>query len=147
MQNILNYILAAGLLLGTVIPAGAQITLSDEPPVIGKTITLTTESNQPDTIEVAYRPNSSIVRTEILLPQDGRNTFIWTPQKVGIVRLSSRSGSARNVSVQFDRASYSGILVMALAAIILFGGAAFSFQTLLKKEDGKEAISRKHPDT
>ncbi|MCB0566798.1 MAG: hypothetical protein H6573_32265 [Lewinellaceae bacterium] len=146
MQTILNFLLAAALLLSVGIPVSAQIIVPDNL-VVRQMATITIDTGKLDTIVVTYRPNSSIVRSEILLPQGGRNTFLWTPQKVGIVRLSSKTSGTRNVSVQFEKASYSGILVMALAAVILFGGAAFSFKTLLEKEEGKEVISRKHPDT
>ena len=128
--------------------ASAQISLSKEQPTQGETVDITL--GQPERLlVVTYRPNSSVARRDTLRSEQPATTFRWTPRKAGIVSLSS-SNASRNVSVRFKGFSGTGIIVMGIAATLLFGGAAFAFRLLFKDEaeDGTLDVELDHfPDT
>ena len=128
--------------------AFAQISLSEKQPTQGEAVDITLE--QPERLlVVTYRPNSSVAMRDTLRAEQPTTVFRWTPRKPGIVSLSS-SAASRNVSVRFKGLSGSGIIVMGIAATLLFGGAAFAFRLLFKDEaeDGTLDMELDHfPDT
>jgi hypothetical protein len=128
--------------------ADAQIQLSNEEPVAGETVTISLD--QPETqVVIAYRPNSSVVRRDTLRSDAPASEFSWTPQKAGVVALSTTSAS-RNVSVRFEGFSYPGLIVMLLAGGVLFGGVIFAFRVLFSKTKPGEPIDfdpSTRPDT
>lgn len=136
------------LLLGfaVALPAAAQFTLSDEP-FVGRavTVTLPPDAVAADTLVVTYRPNSSIAR-RVLLPTGGAAAVTWTPDRAGVVALAVPGGVAQNVSVRFQRLPASGLFVLFSAALILFGGAVFSFRKLFEQDAPKTNPTRR-PDT
>jgi hypothetical protein len=128
--------------------ADAQIQLSNEKPVAGEAVTISLD--QPETqVVIAYRPNSSVVRRDTLRSDGPTSEFSWTPQKAGVVALSTSSAS-RNVSVRFEGFSYPGLVVMLLAGGILFGGVIFAFRVLFSKTKRGEDVDfdpATRPDT
>ena len=118
--------------------AFAQIRLSEEQPVQGQPVTVTLAQDDSMLI-ITYRPNSSVARTDTLHAGRPVTAFRWTPRKAGVVSLSTSTAS-RNVSVRFRGLSVTGILVMAVAATLLFGGAAFAFRILFKDEEEDETL-------
>jgi hypothetical protein len=126
----------------------AQVTFSPEQPQVGEEVQLGFETPQ-SYLKITYRPNSSIVETDSI-PLDMAASFTWTPDKAGVYNFSSDSFST-NVSVRFQGVSWTGIVTMVLAGLILFGGAAFAFRNLFKKSaETKEEIDldvEHRPDT
>lgn len=128
------------ILLALCLPAfgvEASIELSDEIQSVGQEVTITC-SEAVDSLAVAYRPGSAIVETVYLVNNPPATTFKWVPEQAGVVALSYTDGSgssvSKNVSVRFASLSYSGILVMLAAGIVLFGGATVAFRTLFQDE-------------
>jgi hypothetical protein len=111
------------------------ITLSGESPSVQEPVTLVLEKPARE-VWIEYRPNSQVVRYDTLRATQPATTFEWTPRKAGVVRLST-PGASRNVSVRFAGLSGSGLAVMIVAAILLFGGATFAFRILFKDERDK----------
>ncbi|MBC6996832.1 hypothetical protein QWY85_04015 [Neolewinella lacunae] len=139
MRLLPNILCALTILLGA--PGlAANISLADPSPVAGQPVRVTF-SVPVDTLLVTYRPNSALVRTEtVVLPAP--STFAeWTPSSAGLAQLAylDRTGEiplkvSHNVSVRFDGLSGSGLAVMILAGLILFGGAGFAFKTLFRED-------------
>lgn len=124
----------------------ANIEISDKI-VAGESTPMKLSSVSSDTISFTYRPNSIISFNDTIITSGTENEIIWTPERAGIVSISSKHSGSKNVSVYFNGISYSGIFVLILAALILFGGVLFSFKVLLEKEDGREIITNQFPDT
>lgn len=119
----------------------ASIDVSKDSPDVGERITLTF-SIPVDTLTVTYRPNSSVSKTEMLVNEPPANTMEWASKEPGLVALAyldKSTGSpqrvTRDLSIRFDGVSGSGIAVMLLAGIVLFGGATTAFRTLFQEQD------------
>lgn len=119
----------------------ATIRVSNEKLEVGETVTLSF-SVPVDSLKVTYRPSSSVSKQEFLVISPPANSMEWAPQNPGLVQLSyqDRSGTSpttvsHNISVRFRGLSSSGVVVMLLAFIILFGGASFAFRTLFQGQD------------
>lgn len=135
------------LILAAAVPmAGLQaqeeIGLSVDAPQVGQPLTITL-AQPTDSLRITFRPNSSMVKTEVLVNNPPAAVFEWTPRDPGLVQLGytdPESGAVvrRNVSVFFDGLSVSGLVVMISAGLILFGGAGLAFHTLFRdqEEDG-----------
>ncbi len=126
----------------------AQISLSDEKPEQGESITVQLEAPA-SMLVIAYRPNSSVVRRDTLFSDTPATEFSWTPERAGVVALSTESAS-RNVSVRFQGFSWEGLLVMVLAGAILFGGAIFAFRVLFSEAEEGQSVDidpATRPDT
>ncbi len=109
----------------------AQIEASTNKIILGESVTINLEQAQ-ERLIVEYRPNSNIVTRDTLVSATPTKNFEWTPKKPGVVRLNTKDGS-KNVSVRFKGLSVSGLLVMLLAGVILFGGAGLAFRSLMAK--------------
>lgn len=130
-------LLAAALAL----PASAQIQFepqapspdaeAPDAPVKGSPVRITLDAPT-ETVQVVWRPNSAIPDTVSLDPEGA--SFLWTPTRAGVATVITDGGS-QNVSVRYDAFPGSGILVLVLAAAILFGGAGFAMGKLLN-DDG-----------
>ena len=132
--------LAALLLAG--LSASAQITPSTDAPVVGRPMMLTFDAPV-DTLKVTYRPNSVAAFTdEIVL--GGATETEFTPAHPGIIQVAA-GDEKKSLSVRFVSPPISGILVMLLAGIVLFGGAALSMRMLLGSADPDDLTFR--PDT
>ncbi len=116
------------LALGLAASASAQITTSPDVLVRGEPVTVTF-AEPTDSLLVTYRPNSGIAYEEVV-PASG-STATWTPTRAGVVALATPAGASQNVSVRFDETPLSGILILTLAGVVLFGGAAFAMRALL----------------
>lgn len=124
----------------------AQISLSEEILVKGTPVKIMLK-NPVDTVIVNYRPNSQVTKTIYLIGKKG-TTFDWIPESAGVVALQAGDQST-TVSVRFPGASKSGIAIMLLAAVILFGGATFAFRLLMhgKPVESIELDPEHMPDT
>ena len=109
--------------------AAAQYVSPDASLVVGRSVRITLPAPD-DTLTVTYRPNSSIDVVEHVAPAAGSTTLTWTPQRAGVVQLATSDGASQDVSVRFSTPPISGILVLTLAGLILFGGAVFAFRKL-----------------
>ncbi len=139
MRLLPNILCALIIFLGAT-GLGANISLADPSPVAGQPVRVTF-SVPVDTLLVTYRPNSALVRTEMVILSPATTSAEWTPTSAGLAQLSylDRTGEApanvsHNVSVRFDGLSGSGLAVMVVAGLILFGGAGFAFQTLFRED-------------
>lgn len=138
------------------VPApGLAITADDERPLRGQVVRLTvTEDGRPAAgarVTAHYRPNSQTAKKAELAPVDSSGTVLWTPELPGPVTLEVRpAGSppeaeappaaALTVAVRYGRLLPSGLFIMVLAGVLLFGGAAWAMYLLLH---GPEPV----PDT
>lgn len=119
----------------------ASIEVSKDSPTVGERITLTF-SVPVDTLTVTYRPNSSVSKTEILVNDPPATSMEWSSKEPGLVALSylDKSGESpqrvrHSLSIRFDGLSGSGLVVMLLAGVILFGGATTAFRTMFQEQD------------
>ncbi len=111
--------------------ARGQINVSPEIIVRGEPVTVTF-GEPTDSLLVTYRPNSGIAYEEVVLASGG--TATWTPSRAGVVALATPAGASQNVSVRFDRTPMSGLIILILAGIVLFGGAGFAMRALLSDD-------------
>ena len=136
MRIVLTLLAVAALSL----PATAQIQFEPQPleagaeapdaPVQGHPVRIVLEEPT-EFVQVVWRPNSAIPDTVSLDPQG--TSFLWTPTRAGVATVITSAGS-QNVSVRYDQFPGSGILVLVLAACILFGGAGFAMGKLLSDD-------------
>lgn len=128
----------------------AQIDIQPEKPRVDEAVQVTL-AQPSDMLVVTYRPNSSVLRRDTLRSDAPAASFAWTPDRAGVVALSTKDAS-RNVSVRFRGFSWQGLLVMLIAAGILFGGAGFAFRMMFQDEEEDETMDYdsspfRHPDT
>ena len=126
-------------------PAAAQDVVSVEPaaPVRGEPVRVTF-SEPVDSVTVTYRPGAVTARTETFTP--GATSFEFTPRRAGVVAVAA-GDAATSLSVRFTRAPLPGLLVMIVAGLILFGGAAVSMRALLADGHRIEPDPTLRPDT
>ena len=111
--------------------ADAQITTSPDVLVRGEPVAVTF-AEPTDSLLVTYRPNSGIAFEEVV-PASGTSAT-WTPSRAGVVALATPAGASQNVSVRFDRMPASGLTILVLAGLVLFGGATFAMRALLSED-------------
>lgn len=92
-------------------------------------------------VTVRYRPNSEIAHVEALPPTDADGRVLWTPTDAGIATLETPAADGAgpatlSVAVRFGSFPALGILVMTIAALLLFGGAGLGFYLLLTEPQG-----------
>ena len=126
-------------------PLAAQdiVEVTPEAPVRGEPVRVTF-SESVDTVRVTYRPGAISAHTETFTP--GAAAFEFTPERAGVVSVAAGE-SSRSLSVRFQRAPLSGVVVMILAGLILFGGAALSLRALLADGHRIEIDPAQRPDT
>lgn len=135
------------LLLALVaLPAAAQNVVSVVPaaPVRGEPIVVTFDAPA-DTVTITYRPGAVTARVETLTGVG--ETFEFTPARAGVVAVAAAGGTPRSLSVRFVSSPLSGIAVMILAGLILFGGAAIALRALLADGHAIETDPALRPDT
>ena len=133
------------LLLLAAAPLAAQevVSVTPEQPTRGEPVTVT--FSQPvDSVTVTYRPGAITAHSETFAP--GTATFEFTPERAGVVSVAA-GDAARSLSVRFRGAPLGGIVVMVLAGLILFGGAAISLRALLADGHKIEVDPTMRPDT
>ena len=123
----------------------AQDVLSVEPelPSVGEPVRITF-SEPVETVDVTYRPGAISAVTESFTP--GGAVFEFTPDRAGVVSVVS-GDAAQSLSVRFRSAPLSGLVVMVLAGLILFGGAAIAMKALLADGHRIEVDPAMRPDT
>lgn len=120
-------LLAVSLALAAPLAAQEIVSVSPEIPVRDEPVRVTF-SAAVDTATVTYRPGAITASTETYTP--GASTFEFTPTRAGVVSVAA-AGASQNLSVRFQSAPASGILVMLFAGLILFGGAGIALRALL----------------
>lgn len=143
-----RFLLSLAIIVGSLSPTGAQISVSTEKPIQGENITISLA--QPDSmVVITYRPNSSLAQRDTLRAPALAATFQWTPARAGVVALSTSAQGSRNVSVRYRGLSGSGLLVLILAGTILLGGAGFAFGLLFKnaEDESMEELLEHRADT
>jgi len=112
--------------------ASAARTLSVSPaqPTAGQPATVAADAGI-DVLLVTYRPGSAGLARTDTIRAGGRATVPVTFTQAGVARVAVPGGPSQNVSVRFDRTPAGGLAVLALAGLILFGGAAFAMAKLL----------------
>jgi hypothetical protein len=97
-------------------------------------------------LRARYRPNSETAHTAELGETGADGAVGWTPTDAGVVLLEAGSAEAPSaqtrVSVRFGAFPSLGLLVMVVAALILFGGAALGFYWLMS---GPEPLPAEEP--
>ncbi|MDT7856705.1 hypothetical protein RQM47_08645 [Rubrivirga sp. S365] len=126
-------------------PALAQSVVSVEPeaPTVGEPVYVTF-SEPVDSVTVVYRPGAISAVSETFTP--GSAAFEFTPDRAGVVSVAAGKAS-QNLSVRFRSAPLAGLLVMVLAGLVLFGGAAVSMRALLSDGHRIEVDPALRPDT
>jgi hypothetical protein len=110
-------------------PRATTISVFPEKLVAGDQSSLTFDAPV-QTVVVTYRPNSAIPLVDTVTV-GGFESIRWTPERAGVVRVAVPGGPSRNLSVRFAALPVSGIVVLILAGLILFGGAAWAMTKLL----------------
>jgi len=132
---------------------GMAIQADDERPLRGQAVRLTvTEDGRPAAgaeVTALYRPNSNTEHRSELAAVDSSGTVLWTPEYTGPVTLEVRPAGAEpgpdgapvppvatlTVAVRYGSLPASGLFIMVLAGVLLFGGAAVSMLLLLRPPD------------
>ena len=138
----------AALLLALLLaapPAVGQAVVSVEPeaPTVGEPVRVTF-SEPVDSVTVVYRPGAISAVTETFTPDAA--TFEFTPDRAGVVSVAS-GDAAQSLSVRFRSAPLSGLFVMVVAGLILFGGATVAMKALLSDGHRIEVDPAMRPDT
>lgn len=140
----LKYLMILGILW---ISALASATATEETPALGldgdayplintPTQIMISHASYPDLsrfkVTVTYRANSSTSHEETLATPNADGYVSWTPQDAGITILKATAPALeagekevaieKSVSVRFGSFPIPGILIFALATLILFGG-------------------------
>lgn len=124
--------------------SATSISVMPERIVAGEKATLTFDAPV-NAVITTYRPNSAIPIVDTLVV-GGFTSVRWTPERAGVVRIAVPDGPSRNVSVRFSELPTAGLLVLILAGLILFGGAAWAMRKLLS-EGPPRTLPEVRPDT
>lgn len=126
-------------------PAVGQSVVSVEPaiPSVGEPVRVTF-SEPVDGVTVTYRPGAISAVTESFGPSGA--VFEFTPDRAGVVSVAAGEAT-QSLSVRFQSAPLSGLLVMIAAGLILFGGAAISMRALLSDGHRIDVDPAMRPDT
>ena len=129
------------LLLWAAPVSATEIAWSPADPVEGRPVTVTlTEGDLPlagASVRAVYQPGSEVARTEEIGLTSAGGTVAWTPVRAGVVRLQAEVTTpdttfavSRNLSVRFHGVPWMGLLVMAAAGLVLYGGVVRGFRLL-----------------
>lgn len=110
-------------------PVASTIMVLPESPIVGEPATLTFDAPV-DAVVLTYRPNSAIPVVDTVRI-GGFTSIKWTPVEAGVVRVAVPGGPSQNLSVRFAEWPLSGIFVLLVAGLILFGGAGWAMAKLL----------------
>ena len=136
--------LAASVPLAPSASAQDVLSITPEQPRKGEPVTVTF-SAPADSVVVIYRPGAVTAHTETFAP--GSAVFEFVPERAGVVSVAAPGGAAQSLSVRFRGAPLSGVVVMVLAGLILFGGAALALRALLADGHRIEVDPALRPDT
>lgn len=133
-------------------PAEAPSIVTDDPfPLRGETTSVGVEGADGRPVagvemRALYRPNSETAHTAVLGRTGADGRVDWTPDDAGVVLLEAGPEGAptatERVSVRFGGFPPLGLLVMVVAALLLFGGAALGFSWLMS---GPEPLPADEP--
>ncbi len=125
--------------------ASAQgvVSVTPDAPTNGEPVTVTF-SEPVDSVTVTYRPGAVTAQEEVFTP--GSAVFEFVPERAGVVSVASGDAS-QNLSVRFQGTPLGGLIVMVLAGLVLFGGAAISLRALLSDGHRIEVDPTLRPDT
>jgi len=134
---------AVGLVLGFAIapvPAGAGIDTTPSIPTQGETVRVvfTDAEGAPVAgalVRAVYRPQSEVERTEEIGTTDAAGLVSWTPTGAGIVNLEAvpaadRTAVSRSIPVRFRGIPLTGLVILLLAGLILYGSVFRGFRSL-----------------
>jgi len=136
--------LGLALVLSAVPAAGgvaAQIRLAETYPLEGQpTVIEVLDGGVPvagAAVEVLYRPNSEAATLEMIGTTDARGRIAWVPSNAGLAQVTAlvpAGGQALgvDVAIRWSRMPASGLVILVVAAILLFGGAALAFHLLVR---------------
>ncbi len=128
-----------GFVAGTSL-ASVELSLDADFPEVGKdqAVAVSGDGSEHLRLWVVYSPSSETQVEEEIGPFSG-GQITWRPARAGIATLSARDGggdnvAAVNVAVLFSSTPASGVLVMGLAGVLLFGGAGLALRSVLRTE-------------
>lgn len=132
-------IVIISVILGLVSVAGASVdgpkNQDDQPAiavtgdvVVGKQVTIVLASAV-DEINITYMPNSTVMQTETI-KTGGKLEVAWKPKREGLAVLTADTGTTK-VSVGYDGVPPLGLAIFLVAFVVLFGGAALCFKSLM----------------
>ncbi|MEM7245110.1 MAG: hypothetical protein AAF533_07185 [Acidobacteriota bacterium] len=139
---------ASSCLLALLVVGVASATTLQEPPrlVDGQSAALSfvTEAGAPASgvaVTAVYRENAhASLRKEVAVgTTNAAGRLDWTPEQAGVVVLSWDGGS-RNVKVHHDGTPVLGVIIAALAGLLLVGGSAWFFASMLRQPTLDESI-------
>jgi len=131
---VLSEVLAGGV-------AAAQIRLAEAYPLEGRsTVIELLDGDVPvagATVAVLYRPNSEAATLEMLGTTDARGRIAWVPSNAGLAQVTARVPSGGealgiDVAIRWSRIPAAGLVILVIAAVLLFGGAALGFHLLVR---------------
>ena len=131
------------LVLAASVAAQDIVSVEPDAPTRGQPVRVT--FSQPvDSVTVTYRPGAVTATTATFAPRAA--TFEFVPERAGVVSVAS-GGASQSLSVRYIGVPLGGLVVMILAGLILFGGAALSMRALLSDGDRIEIDPTLRPDT
>ncbi len=127
------------LLMGFTLSFGATLVVEEDYPVLGEGVNvyITGHSDpQQVTLTVVYRPNSATTLEKAVGSFQGNGSLVWKPIAPGITTLVAKGAdgkkvTSKNVATRYPATPVSGVIVMVLAGILLFGGAGWSLRRAL----------------
>ncbi len=155
MKRIILHILACAVLSSPAL-ADLKLALKDRFPVVGadQEVRLEGEAVPPGVeLKVIYRPKSQTKVEAVVGPFGEGGRILWRPAAPGLTRLIAKlpdrmqpdgktvvgeTLATKNVATCYTSPPILGIVVMVLAGILLFGGAAVSLVMALKKTPEEE---------
>ena len=124
---------------------GQEISCQETAPTRGQSILIRlTGAEDPSQWQVAmtYRPNSAISETTAPMKFDDAGEARLKPAISGIVQITAEGPYVKdqkpptaslNVPVRYPSPPISGIIILLVAGVILFGGAGYSLAKALKE--------------
>ncbi len=140
MKRVFLTVALFGCVAGSAL-AGVELSLDADFPEVGKdqTVALSgADGSEHLSLWVVYSPNSETQAEEEIGPFPGAE-ITWNPTRPGIATLSARDDDGNtvaslNVAILFSSTPVSGVLVMFLAGVLLFGGAGLTLRSVLRTE-------------
>lgn len=135
-------------------PVAAEVTIAaeDERPLRDEVVRLRVASDGAPAagyrVVAVYRPNSQTGTEETLVAVDASGSVLWTPRHAGPVTLQvfppgatagEPPAATHTLAVRYGHFPPSGMLIMVLAGLLLFGGAGLALALLLRPDGGPPA--------
>lgn len=119
-------------LLGAIPVAATEIRAADPYPLVGRATTIEVSSAGAPVpgaeVEVLHRPNSEAASLDRLGRTDAAGRVSWSPADAGLARITATGPDGAieaqlDVAIRWGRMPRAGLLILVLAAALLFGGA------------------------